>query len=129
GKPWISTWGKSAELETWVKSLSAAELSLEKLEALRIEAARPRIDSELSENTIPLEVGLKNAISDNKGCYPGQEVIERIVSLGSPARRLARVDGTGPAPAPGEIVRAGDQDIGQVTSVTKTGSGFQALAM
>lgn len=38
--------------------------------------------------TNPLEVNLASAIDENKGCYPGQEVIEKIISLGSPARRL-----------------------------------------
>lgn len=36
----------------------------------------------------PLEINLRAAIHDQKGCYPGQEVIEKIISLGSPARRL-----------------------------------------
>jgi hypothetical protein len=38
--------------------------------------------------TNPLEVNLGSAIDSNKGCYPGQEVIEKILALGSPARRL-----------------------------------------
>lgn len=132
GKNWISVWGGGTELEKWLGTLgaSANEITFNEVEALRISANRPRIDTELSENTIPLEVGLRDAVSDNKGCYPGQEVIERIISLGSPARRLSRLDGSGEAPAPGEAVKSSDgaQEVGQVTSVTKTEGGFRALA-
>lgn len=53
------------------------------LEALRIEAGRPRWGAELTEDTIPLEAGLKDrAISTAKGCYTGQEVIVRILHRG-----------------------------------------------
>ncbi|NDG86203.1 MAG: hypothetical protein EBX52_14335, partial [Proteobacteria bacterium] len=43
---------------------------------------------ELDGKTNPLEVNLRHAISDQKGCYPGQEVIEKIIAIGSPARKL-----------------------------------------
>ncbi|MBC7396281.1 MAG: hypothetical protein H7333_02465 [Bdellovibrionales bacterium] len=36
----------------------------------------------------PLEINLRAVVHDQKGCYPGQEVIEKIISLGSPAKRL-----------------------------------------
>jgi folate-binding protein YgfZ len=61
----------------------AAELSEDALEALRIEAGRPRWGAELDENVFPLEAGLEaRAISKSKGCYTGQEVIVRILHRG-----------------------------------------------
>lgn len=131
GISWISAWGPEKALNTWAASSGAKEITFEKIDEQRISATRPRVDTELSENTIPLEVGLKDAISDNKGCYPGQEVIERIISLGSPPRRLARIDGTGPAPEPGEMLRSqdGTQEVGQITSVAATKGGYRALAL
>ena len=50
----------------------------------RVLALCPRVDHELVFDANPLELGLRAAIADNKGCYPGQEVIEKIISLGSP---------------------------------------------
>ena len=59
-------------------------------ESERIQSLKPLFGQEFkSDGTInPLEVNLKSAIHDQKGCYPGQEVIEKILSLGSPAKRL-----------------------------------------
>lgn len=130
GTSWISVWAVPHVLSDWLGSIQATSLSPEKVEAMRIHAARPRLDHELNENSIPLEAGLRDAISDNKGCYPGQEVIERIISLGSPTRRLARIQGSGKAPQVGETVKTADgtQEIGAITSVTQTADGFEALA-
>jgi folate-binding protein YgfZ len=55
---------------------------VEALESLRIEAGIPRYGSELGEDVIPLEAGLLNALSFNKGCYIGQEIVERARSRG-----------------------------------------------
>ena len=59
------------------------ELEPAELEILRIEAGSPRWGAELTEETIPLEAGLRErAISESKGCYTGQEVIVRILHRG-----------------------------------------------
>jgi folate-binding protein YgfZ len=60
-----------------------AELDAAELDVLRIEAGSPRWGEELTEETIPLEAGLRErAISETKGCYTGQEVIIRILHRG-----------------------------------------------
>ena len=46
---------------------------------------------------MPLELGLYDGVAGNKGCYPGQEVIERVITQGSPPRRLVLVAATGNA--------------------------------
>jgi len=48
------------------------------METLRIEAGIPRYGVDMNENTIPIEAGLWHALSFEKGCYVGQEVIARI---------------------------------------------------
>jgi folate-binding protein YgfZ len=60
----------------------------------RISKLTPKIAYEFLEDgsTNPLEVNLRHAIHDNKGCYPGQEVIEKIISLGSPPRKLCLLE-------------------------------------
>ena len=61
------------------------------LEMARVDAGLPLWGAEYSDATNPLEVSGTLGISDGKGCYPGQEVIERTVSLGKPPRCRMRV--------------------------------------
>jgi folate-binding protein YgfZ len=135
GRAWITVWGRPARLSQWLERAlpEATRATPELLEKWRIQANRPRVDAEITSNTIPLEAGLIDCLAQGKGCYPGQEVIERIVSLGAPARRLARIDGHGVAPSPGDLVfnlAEPPVEIGQVTSVMKekTSDHFSALA-
>jgi folate-binding protein YgfZ len=58
-------------------------------EVLRVEAGLPAWDHELSDQVTPLEVGLLSAISYNKGCYTGQEIIARQTNYDKVTRRLA----------------------------------------
>ncbi|WP_030414762.1 YgfZ/GcvT domain-containing protein [Streptomyces sp. NRRL S-1448] len=59
------------------------------LEALRVEAHRPRLGLETDHRTIPHELGwLGTAVHLQKGCYRGQETVARVHNLGKPPRRL-----------------------------------------
>lgn len=59
------------------------------MEALRVEAHRPRLGLETDHRTIPHELGwLATAVHLNKGCYRGQETVARVHNLGKPPRRL-----------------------------------------
>ena len=60
-------------------------------EALRVEAGIPRFGRELHERVIPLEASYEDAISYEKGCYLGQEIIARLDTLGTPAKLLRRL--------------------------------------
>ncbi len=82
--------------------ISFSESSDTDSEESRILALKPSALKEFSldGSVNPLEVNLGHAIADQKGCYPGQEVIEKIIALGSPARRLCRVRSESPLPAP-----------------------------
>jgi folate-binding Fe-S cluster repair protein YgfZ len=62
-------------------------------------------------------VNLSHAIADQKGCYPGQEVIEKIIALGSPARRLCRIRSESPLPeAPAALTDETGTEAGTLTS-------------
>lgn len=93
------------------------------VEALRIEAGLPEYGSDIDDKTIaPDTAQAARAISYSKGCYLGQEVVERMRSLGTPARRLVRLRvGDGAAsppvltlPAP---LRKNGADAGRITSL------------
>jgi len=70
--------------------LTAAGPSLDddQVEVLRVEKGIPAWGSELSDQVTPLEAGLRDAISDNKGCYTGQEVIARQLNYDKVTRRM-----------------------------------------
>lgn len=80
------------------------------------------------EKTIPLEAGLTEGIDFNKGCYLGQEIIERLHSRGTPARRLAQVSWQGSSvPAQTELHSDG-KHAGFVTRSVSSGGETTALA-
>jgi len=87
------------------------------LETLRIEAGIPRYGQELGEDTIPNEAGLWNALSFSKGCYVGQEIVERARSRGHVNWKLMglAVESETP-PAAGDKLACDGKEIGEVTS-------------
>jgi len=88
------------------------------VESLRIEAGIPASVDDIDEDVIPPETGqIERGISSQKGCYLGQEVLERMRSRGAIARRLVgiRFDGDAPVP-PGSKLTANDQPVGRVMS-------------
>jgi folate-binding protein YgfZ len=94
----------------------------EAAETLRIEAGRPRFGADLTSETIPLEAGIESrAISLTKGCYPGQEVIIRVLHRGHGrvARKLVGLVVAGPVvPQPGDALTVAEREVGRVTSAT-----------
>jgi folate-binding protein YgfZ len=120
GRPWITAWGLPETIATLDTLKKFKKTDRETLEAWRVEAMTPAIDHELTAQTVPLEAGLLGAIASNKGCYPGQEVIEKIISLGSPAKRLALIEGSGPAPTlPAALMNTAEpaSEVGSLTTV------------
>ncbi|AJC56734.1 glycine cleavage T C-terminal barrel domain-containing protein [Streptomyces sp. 769] len=77
-----------AELESFAAA-GAPAIGILALEALRVEAHRPRLGLETDHRTIPHEVGwIGSAVHLQKGCYRGQETVARVQNLGKPPRRL-----------------------------------------
>lgn len=88
----------------------------------RIAACWPKMGAEiLPGETIPAETGLEDvAISFTKGCYPGQELVERMDSRGSTAPRRLAVLPRRPDDVPGADVLHDGVAIGTITSVGTT---------
>ena len=85
------------------------------LEILRVESGAPRFGVDVDERRIAMEARLEWAIHFSKGCYVGQEVVERAVSRGRVNHELALLALEGDA-EPGDRVEGGsDHDV--VTSV------------
>ncbi len=92
-------------------------------EALRIAGRVPLFGADMTPATIPLEAGLLHAISFDKGCYPGQEVVARIHNLGHPANVLVALDAESGPPPVGSAILLGDRVSGTVTS--RMSAGFK----
>lgn len=87
------------------------------LNVLRVEAGIPWYGADMDESRVVLEVGLENAISYDKGCYLGQEVVERATARGHINRRLTGLLIQGDAaPRPGDKLFHDSQEIGWITS-------------
>ncbi|MFI5526594.1 YgfZ/GcvT domain-containing protein [Streptomyces platensis] len=77
-----------ADLESFAADHGPA-IGVLALEALRVEAHRPRLGLETDHRTIPHELGwIGTAVHLQKGCYRGQETVARVHNLGKPPRRL-----------------------------------------
>jgi folate-binding protein YgfZ len=93
------------------------------LERARVEAGWPRMGAEIVPGeTIPAETGMTPlAVSFTKGCYPGQELVERMDSRGATAPRSLRRLTVAPGAAPGDpISDAEGSAVGTLTSVAGT---------
>jgi folate-binding protein YgfZ len=88
----------------------------------RIAAAWPKMGAEIVPGeTIPAETGLTDvAVSYTKGCYPGQELVERMDSRGSTAPRHIVVLPRHDDDTPGTSIVQEGASVGTVTSVGTT---------
>ncbi len=85
-------------------------------DAWRIARGVPAYPHELSEDYIPLEAGLWGAVSFNKGCYTGQEIIARMESRGQIAKKLCLLEPEADIPAGARLLNAHAEPVGSVTS-------------
>jgi folate-binding protein YgfZ len=115
----------------------AADLSLEPAEraepsvdheAARIAAGWPRMGAEIEPgSTIPATTGVVPlAVDFRKGCYPGQELVERMDSRGADAPRSLRIVDVAIGSGPGDpVVDTTGSEVGALTSVAGTiGLGY-----
>lgn len=124
---WIAGGGLST-VWTALCDAGARPVGRAALDVLRVEASIPRFGVDLGDDTIPLEAGLDEAISENKGCYLGQEIIARITNLSKPVRLLTGLLPSSAAQA-GDKVRCGDKEVGWVTSAVDSPTLQRRLAL
>lgn len=97
----------------------AVPAGFDALEVLRVERGTPRYGADLDEKTIPLEAHLQRAISYEKGCYIGQEVIARATFRGHVNRQLVGLSFAAPPPLRTELF-LGERRVGLVTSAVNS---------
>ena len=112
------------KLITAAKSVGGRAVGWTAFETARIEAGIPRFGADMDETNIPLECGIESrAIVYNKGCYIGQEIINRIHSVGHVTRELrglrlaANLESL---PKKGDKLFHAGKEVGYVTSAVKS---------
>jgi folate-binding protein YgfZ len=96
---------------------SAVEATDADLLAVRLEHGRPRYGVDYNDRNIAHETGLLNALNFQKGCYLGQEIVERVHSRALIHRQLVALRIAGDCvPAAGEKLLGGDKEVGEITS-------------
>ena len=110
----------------------AIPVGFEALELLRVAAGIPRFSVDIRERDLPQETEQQRALHFNKGCYVGQEIVERIHSRGAVHRTFTgfRME-HGQLPPPGSKIQESGKDVGEVTSVATVPSdgGEQPIAL
>lgn len=92
------------------------------LEILRVESGVARYGIDVDESRIALEARLEWAIHFAKGCYVGQEIVERAVSRGRVNRRLALLSSSEPL-EPGALLEGGAERDVVTSSVVSPAAG------
>jgi folate-binding protein YgfZ len=118
--PHYQFWLPSAGLpKLWscLRTAGAVPTGCASLEKFRIAEGIPAYGIDMAERDLPQETSQMRALHFSKGCYLGQEIVERIRSRGNVHRHLRPLELAGPAPAAGtELLLADGKSAGQITS-------------
>ena len=93
------------------------EADLKTADLVRLENGRPRYGVDIQETTLPQETQLAHAVHPSKGCYVGQEIVERVRSRGHVNKLLCALDvQSSEAPAAGTTILSDGKEVGSITS-------------
>ena len=111
----------------------ARRVSADVADIVRLESGKPAFGSDMDEDIIPLEAGIESrAISFTKGCYPGQEVIIRVLHRGG-GRVVKKLVGLtlegSQVPCAATTLMAGEKEVGRVTSAAMSPAVGHPIAL
>jgi len=109
----------TATLEALRATAALPEVTAEALEALRILEARPRYGTDIRNTDLPQETAQTHALHFAKGCYLGQEIVERIHSRGQVHRTFAQFTLTGALPTLPATLESQGKPVGELTSAAR----------
>jgi folate-binding protein YgfZ len=120
--------------KTWQALLAAGATPTgsEALEMQRIVTGVPLYGVDIRERDLPQETEQTRALNFNKGCYVGQEIVERIRSRGNVHRKFTEflLEGAAAIAAAAKIT-SDEKEVGEVTSIATvpTPSGDRTVAL
>jgi len=116
---WIAPEHSSELWDALVKA-GARPAGTTALNLFRISRGIPQFGVDIRERDLPQETGQTRALNFTKGCYLGQEIVERIRSRGAVHRQFTAFAVEGTLPEPGSKILAGEhkeeKEVGDVTS-------------
>jgi folate-binding protein YgfZ len=118
--------------ETWeaLVAQGSTPVGFEALELERLTLGIPLYGVDIRERDLPQETEQMRALNFSKGCYVGQEIVERIRSRGAVHRKFSGfVLPPGSEVSPGQKITFGDKEAGEITSVVSLGTDRPTLAL
>ena len=107
--------------EILAKAPASRRIDASVLETIRIENGVARVGIDTTDKTIALEARLNRSISFNKGCYLGQETIERATARGGLKKRMFGLKFNDESvPATGAVHTQAGKEVGRVTSAVRS---------
>jgi aminomethyltransferase len=99
-----------------LQSAGARPATAQDARVVRIENGKPRYGEDIRDTTLPQETRQMHAVSFTKGCYIGQEIVERIRARGHVNRKIERIELEGAdSPPPGTVMEIGGRQA-EITS-------------
>lgn len=131
--PNFEVWVEAPQSEQLWNALleKAPEIPQETLEIFRIACGIPKFGVDIRQKDLPQETGQDRALNFNKGCYVGQEIVERIRSRGAVHRMLTGFELEGAIPSPGFRIQHEGKDVAELTSIATlpTSEGVCTVAL
>ena len=106
---WIAPENGFLSFERLLQSAGAFPVGPDALELYRIALGIPRYGQDIRERDLPQETEQQRALNFNKGCYVGQEIVERIRSRGNVHRKFTGFQVRGAPPPPGTKILSARQ--------------------
>lgn len=112
---WITP-ENAAEVWGAVARAGAVPVGTTAFDMFEIAGGIPRYGRDIREKDLPQETEQERALNFSKGCYIGQEIVERIRSRGTVHRKLTGFEVHGASPKPGTRMQVDGKDVGEATS-------------
>jgi folate-binding protein YgfZ len=113
---WTEDAAAAQALEAALAGAGAAAVDADALEQLRLLEGTPRYGVDIRDRELPQETEQTRALHFAKGCYLGQEIVERIRSRGNVHRIFHAFLLTGDLPPAGTALESDGKPVGELTS-------------
>ncbi|MDP9040291.1 MAG: folate-binding protein [Acidobacteriota bacterium] len=114
--PRFEMWSDAGVLDGFAPPVGT--VSAGALEQLRMLEGTPKYGVDIRDRDLPQETGQVRALHFSKGCYLGQEIVERIRSRGQVHRMFSGFKLTGSPAVPGTVVESDGRGVGELTSAS-----------
>ncbi len=125
---WLAP-GAAAPLWDALVGRGAKPIGTQALEMFRLTTGVPRYGQDITERYLPQETAQDSALNFSKGCYIGQEIVERIRSRALLHRRFTGLIVDGAPPASGAKVQFQGKEVGEITSAASVPAGDGELTL